>query len=198
MESILSSMKISETRLAKSLFVLFRPNYFATMGAFVGLFALVLPWLVQGSAIQGTYVSPPMTGDPDMNRLLEPRHILWNQQTLSFFGAMNWWEGDIGVFLVVYLAGTIIALFTPLGGLVQGIGLTGFVWNMRLIQHSLNNINIYRNEYEFGLGYFIALISMLIVTYAGFQHFWSRGDARFVPSQGRIAALSPRSVGLLR
>ena len=188
-------MDVRRQNSAATLMTIFKPNYIATLGAFVGLFALTFTWLNQ--PIPGMYpVNPiPKTADEGLQRIVGSGPF-WGP--VGVVQILSSWGSASALALAVFIAGTFIALSTPLGGLIQGLGLIGFAWNAPIILRTGAAGSTVFGNYSFGPGYFLAVASMLIVTYAGISHFWSRGASRFVPSQGRIAALLPRSVGLLR
>jgi len=168
----------------------FRPTDVSVIAGGIGLLSLAMPWMVW--TFRSNWNPVPMGGATQ----------IW-----SPYFRMEWGFFDLAsnpsyeFFLLMFLVGTMLVFVTSIGGLLQAVGLVGFIFEFRSGPDwfvSTNQLENYRNSLQLGSGYYVALFAVLLVLFIGRQYAWFRSGTRFVPSVGRIAALNPHSVGLLK
>jgi len=168
----------------------FRPTDVSVVAGGMGLLSLLMPWMIFTPRFLSVPV--PMGGS---TQIIAPHY----RGEWGFFDLAS--NPSYEFFLLMFLAGTMLVFVTSFGGLFQAVGLIGFVFEFRAGPDSFASTTLlesYRNSFQLGSGYYVALFAVLLVLFVGRQYAWSRSGTRFVPSIGRIAALNPHSVGLLK
>lgn len=158
--------------------VLVRPSALSVAGASIGIVSiLLLTW--------GSRQVLVFSGD-----IPTFRPTYWDTEHLSFFDLMKMSELAVAAALAVFLVGTVFAFLMPAFGLLQGLGAVGFVLNYRSAFSESPEIS------EFGLGYYMAIISTFVVLISSKAAYGHPIGRRPVPATLRIAALSPYATRL--
>ena len=159
-------------RESRGFSVLYRPGVLSIVGASIGVLSMtVMTW--------GSYevwrVSPDFRSAGIVT------------EHLSFIDLLTISEPAIIIALTAFLIGTILSFFMPAFGLLQGLGIMGFIVNW----HSAVGDYTRFSEPEFGLGYYLAVGSTMIVLVGCKATYGRTFGSRPVPTMLRIAALSP-------
>ena len=170
---------------------MFRPSVQCVAGAALGLVSIFLPWL----GLEFYQYHPPLYA-MYQSTLIGPSLDLLEVVTYTF--------GTVSVFCAIYAVGTIISMLTPLGGIFQAVGLSGFIYGFALsggeyqvaifervgdvTYGSMPAFLFVEASLSLGVGYYIALLSTFIV-------LWSPSAAVRAVREGplvhnRIAALA--------
>ena len=160
----------------------------AIVGVGLGVLSMFLPWVSLTYRLHGV----PLFIDPFFAHW---SNWAWGPATfLELIGSPTY-SGP----LLVFLFGTIVAVFTRLGGLVQAAGLVGFVLAAR---PGPPTIDSYSFPYDplrlFMVGYFLAVVSTMIVMFGGRRFAWNSRDYGNVPAIGRMTALLPHSTNVMK
>lgn len=140
------------------------------IGAALGLAAVFLPWLVL-STYQTQWPYPPMP----VSGYYEPTI----DSSLSLLGVASLVQGLANVFCTLFAIGVIVSFYTPLGGIVEGVGLAGFALSFaqaggeyRVAVYELSSdrlMNEYpqflyaTTEFVLGVGFLFGVVSTFIV-----------------------------------
>ena len=122
-----------------------RANVFCLAGALIGLFSMTTAWIT---------ASWPYAPQEEIGSII--------------LGAPRWpfIPADVALAGIVFLVGSIVALVTPLGGLAQ---LAGLAWFLSLVRDGLGTFSLntvlgtYSIEVGLGVGFFLAMVSALLV-----------------------------------
>lgn len=155
-----------------------------TIGAFVGILAMCLPWIFAPDP-HAWILTPGISN--------QRIHVAWDPYTNLLDMILS--NGDYAFYSLLFFLGTVVALVTPLGGLAQGAGLLGFVLSYRALSMdswmTLGHPNVHS---YLSIGYGLAIIStILVVTSTSTAVRDSRGG-KPVRALSRFAAMSPSSL----
>jgi hypothetical protein len=142
------------------------------------MLSLFFPWVVR------EWESPRIIGPPGF--VYPVPKLEW-----SFFELIP--EPNFTVILLVFLIGTVVALFHRVGVIPQALGLLGFALTAHSYISGLSVVRSAQPDLYFGPGYFIALVGLFISMFAAKNFWWQRKAHTVVPSISRIAALAPNS-----
>ena len=155
------------------------------MGVFLG-------WLTRDSPVfggpiphfsddHGLSIIGPVVTDYDLIQLI----------TADSFG--------LGLICLVFLVGTLLAFLSPVGALLQVIGIVGFSLSYAA-RNSLITTSVWSEPegWSLGLGYALGVISTLIVMQSPVKAMLAANRGRPVRMLGRFAALSPRTTSSWR
>ncbi len=151
---------------------LFANNAQCVLGASIGLVSIFLPWLVL-SDTQRWWLRFP--AGSDIGSIYEP--ILGS--SLDLLGVVSLAPGTAATFCTLFALGVIFSFYTPLGGIVEGVGLAGFAYIYAqsggvysVAVYELSPIDLF-NEYPrfiyfdasfvLGVGYLLGVVSSFIV-----------------------------------
>lgn len=151
---------------------LYASNAQCVLGALIGLAAIFLPWLVL-SETQRWWLRFP--AGSYIGSIYEPTS--WS--SLDLLGVVSLAPGMAATFCTVFALGVIFSFYTPLGGVVEGIGLAGFAY-AHAQSGGVYSVAIYElapvdllNEYPqfiyfdvsfaLGVGYLLGVVSTFIV-----------------------------------
>ena len=158
-----------------------RPNMQCTIGAFIGIISIASAWIVR---------APPPIPYPVGHGF----HIYWDPH-LTLLDLTMYGDLDIAFYATLFVLGTAIALFTPLGGIAQIVGLLGFVLSYRAYEMSTwRALFMPTVESHLSIGYALAILSAtLVVTSASFATRNANGG-RPARALSRVAAVCPSSL----
>jgi len=162
------------------------PNGQSIVGAAVGLIAVFQPWLMR--KVSSSYV-PGFPGSP-------------GSLSIYWFGDMEFNLLDLiardtlglGFFCAVFLFGTLLSAFSPVGAVPQMIGLLGFAFGYAAIFGLHNPVYTGFASWSLGLGYALGIVSTLIVLQSPGRAMLTANGGRPVRMLGRFAALSPGAI----
>lgn len=174
-----------------------RQDIGAILGVSISAISMFLPWLFVG-IVRSAEPSLPL--DP---RTTMPIGLIAGSYGSHSFLSLLMTDSVFRGPLLVFLAGTIIAVFTRIGGLVQGFGLVGFAMAVqtRWVDYTVNMVfgrPHFGYSFAFMIGYFVALISTLIVMFGGHKFAWNSRNYGNVPANGRTTALLPHATRIMR
>ncbi|HIJ18025.1 MAG TPA: hypothetical protein HA364_09660 [Thermoplasmata archaeon] len=170
---------------------MFRPGAQCVVGAALGLVSIFLPWL----GLDFYQYHPPFSS-LYQSTLIGP--------SLNLLEVVTYMFGAVTVFCAIYAVGAIMSMLTPLGGVLQAIGLSGFIYGFALsggeyrvaLFERVSDITYgsmpafvsVEATLSLGVGYYIAMLSTFIV-------LWSPSAAVRAVREGplvhnRIAALA--------
>lgn len=95
---------------------MFGPNLQCLVGAALGMAAMLLPWLL----LDPGFTSPRVFGGgyaPD-----------FGGQAMNLVQVVVLIPGSVKLFCALFAAGAVLSFFTPLGGILQSVGLVGFAF----------------------------------------------------------------------
>jgi len=156
------------------------PSPQSIAGATIGLVAVVLPWL----ACERLWWSPDM-------------HYFEVWYGVKEFTLLDVVFNDalgLSVFCTVFLLGTILALFTPVGSVLQIVGLTVFSFGFGGIGLQTGRVE----TWSLGLGYALGIVSTLVVVDSMVGTMATANNGKPVMMLSRVAALSPRTISSWR
>jgi len=174
-------------RAAKAAAFYSRPNLQSGIGAFIGLMSLSLIWVSRAS-IGMSYFTVG----------LHPYFHFHTQFTI--FDLMEHAGHDAALFGGLFIIGTIGALASPIGGVIQGIGLMGVAFRMESLSFALNSFpGHYTTGFHvfLGPGYLLAIVSTLLVL-TSVSVIRSANGGKPARAVSRFAALSPGSMSVFR
>ena len=151
---------------------LFASNAQCVLGASIGLVSIFLPWLVLSDA-QRWWLRFP--AGSYIGSIYEPTS--WS--SLDLLGVVSLAPGMAATFCTLFALGVIFSFYTPLGGVVEGVGLAGFAYTYAQ-SGGVYSIAIYElapidlmNEYPrfiyfdasfvLGVGYLLGVVSTFVV-----------------------------------
>ena len=159
-------------RVASVIGRLYAANAQCVLGASIGLASVFLPWLVL-SDTQSWWLRFP--AGSYIGSIYEPTS--WS--SMDLLGVVALAPGMAATFCTVFALGVIFSFYTPLGGVVEGIGLAGFAYTYAQ-SGGVYSVAIYElapidllNEYPqfiyfdvsfaLGVGYLLGVVSTFIV-----------------------------------
>ena len=154
------------------------PNLQSGIGAFIGLMSLSLVWVSRA----GTIAFNPI---PASNLF----HFHFHNQFTIFDLMEHGWH-DEALFGGLFIIGAITALASPIGGVLQGIGLIGIAFRME-------SVLSYGEHMSLGPGYLLAIVSTLLVL-TSVSVIRTANGGRPARASSRFAALSPGSMSVFR
>jgi hypothetical protein len=160
-------------RESRAFRVLVRLNAVSTIGASIGLVSMLLvTWFTRSDWVYAGFHSVLLT------------------EHMSFFELLTVEDPGIALFAVLFLVGTLLAIFVPASVLIQAAGVLGLVIGVQPTG------DLRAAEYEFGAGYYLGLVSTFVVFMSCKAGYGGGAEARRAVIPGRIAALSPNSTRL--
>lgn len=145
-------------------FKVFSPNLQCLFGAALGMAALFLPWLLL---------------DPGF---AYPRAIgigytpVFEGSAMNLFQVVALIPGSVKLFCALFAAGAALSFFTPLGGILQSVGLVAFAFGhaawgeygfpVRLVGPFISDdlpIIYIERPFALGIGYLVAVLSTFMV-----------------------------------
>lgn len=154
-------------------------------GATLCLLSLFVPWVLR--PLQNWW-HPPWG---IYSRL--PQQTSWSFLDLAL-------DPDFAILMLLFIGGTVLAIFYRAGIVPQAVGLMGFI--MTAPGHFTPTVmpatHLPRFDYYLGPGYFLALAGVLVSAFLVRNFWWQRSTSGVVPSISRIAALSPNSTRVHR
>jgi hypothetical protein len=156
-----------------------RPNMQCTVGALVGIVAIVLPWAYNVNHYARILIPYPAG---QVFRMWIPPY----QNLLDLIA----WSGDYAFYGMLFALGTLLALYSPLGGIAQSAGLLGFVLAFRYVD---SNVGWWVDSH-LTIGYFLAILSTVLVVTSTTTAVRSSNGGRPRMVLSRHAALIPSSL----
>ena len=157
-----------------------RPNAQCAIGAMVGLAAIVLPWIRE--------VNSRITVIPPASQRFYWMEVYWNGLDLVISHVLSHYS----LYLLLFVLGTIAALFTPLGGIAQVAGLLGFALTFRFFNSGLLSYSPV-NEH-LSIGYFAAILSTVLVITSSMSAIRNSNGGRPTRALSRFAAVCPSAL----
>lgn len=111
-------------------------------------------------------------------------------------------RGGLGDGIILFAAGSMIAVVWRFGFVAQAAGLLMFLLDFRSLQ--LSTLGTIEHWWApqlfvgFTSGYMVALAAFLIVAFGGFVPIWRRAMPTTVPAISRIATHSPNAIRIRR
>ena len=149
---------------------LYASNAQCVLGAAIGLVSIFLPWLVIVKTEIWWWGFPGEFGS-----LYEP--ILGD--SLDLLGVVSLVPGSADAFCTLFALGVIISFYTPLGGIVEGVGLAGFALDYAqaggvylVAAYELMPVDLMNNypellywslPFDLGVGYLLGVVSAFVV-----------------------------------
>ncbi len=152
------------------------PNLQSGIGAFIGLMSLSLIWV--NRAGMAFIIPAPSNGTP----------FNFHSQ-LTIFDLMGP-TGHATLYVWLFITGAIVALASPIGGVLQGIGLIGIAFR-------IDSVLPWGIHAFLGPGYLLAIVSTLMVL-TSVSVIRTANNGRPARAFSRLAALSPGSMSVFR
>jgi len=163
-----------------------RPNLQSGIGAFIGLMSLSLVWVSRAGT--GVYSSFPVG------------FRFHHHMQFTIFDLMRHAGHHATLFGVLFVIGTIVALASPIGGVIQGIGLVGIAFRMESLSFALfSSPGHYTTGFHLflGPGYLLAIVSTILVL-TSVSVIRTANGGKPARAISRFAALSPGSMSVFR
>ncbi len=157
------------------------PNGQSIVGAAVGMVAIFQPWLI---------LKVPPSIAPSIPGSLS---IFWFGT--EEFNLLDLIAGDtvgVGFFCAVFLFGTLLSVFSPIGAVPQMFGLLGFAFSYWAYVGHQSPVGF--ASWSLGLGYALGIVSTFIVLQSPGRSVLAANGGRPVRMLGRFAALSPGTI----
>jgi hypothetical protein len=163
-----------------------RPNLQSGIGAFIGLMSLSLVWVSRAG--------------PGMGWPLPAGFRFHIHMQFTIFDLMRHAGHHATLFGVLFVIGTIVALASPIGGVIQGIGLVGIAFRMESLSFALfSTPGHYTTGFHLflGPGYLLAIVSTILVL-TSVSVIRTANGGKPARAISRFAALSPGSMSVFR
>ena len=156
-------------------------NFLSLIGATIGLASLAMPWI--------------LTRYGEVSQLSTLTGFLWSRGV-----PLNVWAEPLITLnswfipFVLLLAGTLLAFFTPLGGLLQGGSLAWF-YRLEVTRETYMAVpptTYYRAAWEggFGVGFYVALLSMILIVFSLIKPIGMGYEGGKIPLKSRLYVFS--------
>ena len=135
-----------------------RPSVVSRVCAIVSAFTLILPWLVRQS-YSFHNPNPLIEFTPTVPHQF---YILLEMAGGVFVNTGGYVPHSIELAALVFVIGTLIAFFTPLGGMVQAGSISAMTIYLTLNGFILIEVTYLKAEYHPGIGFYIASLATFV------------------------------------